>query len=120
MRALYRLVGRRLSIAFGVVTGLVVASAVALAYDQARFGGRGGVPHDPQHRRRRERRRERLDGGEVVQTVLTLASIALLPLLTAIVVDSMAKARLAITTGILTGPLADHVVVVGLGDVGPG
>ncbi|MFC7484179.1 NAD-binding protein [Luedemannella flava] len=118
LRALYRLVGRRLSIAFGVVTGLVVASAVALALikdvsvAQAAYltilntvGGANADLGAPA-------------AEKVVQTVLTLASIALLPLLTAIVVDSMAKARLAITTGVLTGPLADHVVVVGLGDVG--
>ena len=118
LRALYRLVGRRLSIAFGVVTGLVAASAVALALIKNVSVGEaayltilnmvGGANADE----------NATTAEKVIQTVLTLASIAMLPLLTAIVVDSMAKARLAITTGILTGPLADHVVVVGLGDVG--
>jgi Trk K+ transport system NAD-binding subunit len=118
LRALYRLVGRRLTIALSVVIALIVASAIALAMikdvnvlDAAyltilnTFSGANANESAP--------------GGEkIIQTVLTLASIALLPLLTAIVVDSMAKARLALTTGVLTDPLSDHVVVVGLGDIG--
>jgi Trk K+ transport system NAD-binding subunit len=50
--------------------------------------------------------------------VLTLVSIGVIPVLTAMVVDSVVRARLRIEAGGLVEPLSDHVVVVGLGDVG--
>jgi Trk K+ transport system NAD-binding subunit len=50
--------------------------------------------------------------------VLTLSSIALIPALTAAIVDSVVKARLRLEAGGLTEPIEDHMVVVGLGDVG--
>ncbi|HEY6593542.1 MAG TPA: NAD-binding protein [Asanoa sp.] len=62
-----------------------------------------------------------LDKGFVVQLmqiVLTVAGLALIPLITAAVVDGMVNARLALSAGRLQGPRSDHVVVVGLGNVG--
>jgi Trk K+ transport system NAD-binding subunit len=56
--------------------------------------------------------------ARIVQIVLTLVSIALIPALTATVVDSIVKARLRRDAGGLLGPIAKHMVVVGLGDVG--
>jgi Trk K+ transport system NAD-binding subunit len=50
--------------------------------------------------------------------VLTVASIALLPVVTAAVVEAAVNARLALTLGRLRQPISDHVVVVGLGNVG--
>jgi Trk K+ transport system NAD-binding subunit len=50
--------------------------------------------------------------------LLTFVSIGVIPVLTAMVVDSVVRARLRIEAGGLVEPLSDHVVVVGLGDVG--
>jgi Trk K+ transport system NAD-binding subunit len=50
--------------------------------------------------------------------ILTFVSIAVIPVLTAMVVDAVVRARLRIEAGGLVEPLSDHVVVVGLGDVG--
>ncbi|GGM33274.1 NAD-binding protein [Dactylosporangium sucinum] len=55
---------------------------------------------------------------KLVTTLLSLVSIALIPVITAAVVDAVVKARLAIALGRLREPLSDHVVVVGLGNVG--
>jgi Trk K+ transport system NAD-binding subunit len=55
---------------------------------------------------------------QVLQSVLTVVGIALVPVLTATVVEVIVNARLARATGALVDPLSDHVVVVGLGNVG--
>ncbi|MDG4822497.1 NAD-binding protein [Asanoa sp. WMMD1127] len=55
---------------------------------------------------------------QLMQIVLTVAGLALVPLITAAVVDAMVKARLALSAGRLAVPREDHVVVVGLGNVG--
>jgi voltage-gated potassium channel Kch len=52
------------------------------------------------------------------QLVLTLSGLALLPLITAAVVDGVVNTRLAISAGRVRTPPADHVVLVGLGNVG--
>jgi Trk K+ transport system NAD-binding subunit len=60
-----------------------------------------------------------LPGGEqVLQAVLALAGIAMVPLVTAAVVEAAVNARLALESGRLRGPIRDHVVVIGLGNVG--
>ncbi|GIF77078.1 NAD-binding protein [Asanoa siamensis] len=62
-----------------------------------------------------------LDKGltvQLMQIVLTVAGLALVPLITAAVVDAMVKARLALNAGRLAVPREGHVVVVGLGNVG--
>jgi Trk K+ transport system NAD-binding subunit len=118
LRALYRLVGRQLAIAFGVVTGLIVASAVALALIKDINVAEAGYLTILNTVTGANADEQAPLAEKIVQTVLTLASIAMLPLLTAIVVDAMARARHAIAAGVLTEPLADHVVVVGLGDMG--
>lgn len=56
--------------------------------------------------------------AQAAQLVLTVAGLALLPLITAAVVDGMVNARLALAQGRLAGELSDHVVLVGLGNVG--
>ncbi|WP_454857302.1 NAD-binding protein [Promicromonospora soli] len=56
--------------------------------------------------------------SQVVQMLLTVVSVAVIPLLTAALVDAAIRARLTATN---SGPGTDmtgHVVVVGLGDVG--
>jgi Trk K+ transport system NAD-binding subunit len=57
-------------------------------------------------------------GVQVLQVVLTLAGLALIPLITAAVVDGIVNARLALDAGRLRIPREGHVVVVGLGNVG--
>ncbi|GAA2550995.1 NAD-binding protein [Winogradskya consettensis] len=56
--------------------------------------------------------------GQAAQLILTIAGLALLPLITAAVVEGMVNARLALAGGRFTGRREDHVVVVGLGNVG--
>jgi Trk K+ transport system NAD-binding subunit len=55
---------------------------------------------------------------QVIQVVVTLAGIALIPVVTAAVVEALLNARLALALGRLRQPVEDHVVVVGLGNVG--
>lgn len=62
-----------------------------------------------------------IDAGgsvQVMQVVLTVAGLALIPLITAAVVDGIVNARLALDAGRTSAPRDDHVVVVGLGNVG--
>ncbi|WP_432834301.1 NAD-binding protein [Dactylosporangium sp. CA-092794] len=55
---------------------------------------------------------------KLVTTLLGLVNVALIPVITAAVVEAVVNARLAIALGRLREPLSDHVVVVGLGNVG--
>ncbi|HEY1485990.1 MAG TPA: NAD-binding protein [Micromonosporaceae bacterium] len=57
-------------------------------------------------------------GLEILHIVFTVLSIALIPLVTAAVVETVVSARLALANGELAGPIEGHIVVVGLGDVG--
>jgi Trk K+ transport system NAD-binding subunit len=56
--------------------------------------------------------------AQFAQLLLTLSGLALLPLITAAVVEGMVNARLALSTGRVRNPHQDHIVVVGLGNVG--
>jgi Trk K+ transport system NAD-binding subunit len=56
--------------------------------------------------------------AQAVDLVLVVAGVAIIPALTAAVVGIVVKARLAIAAGGLTEPVSDHVVIVGLGNVG--
>jgi Trk K+ transport system NAD-binding subunit len=56
--------------------------------------------------------------AQVMQVVLNLAGLALIPLITAAVVDGVVNARLALHTGRIQPDRAGHVVVVGLGNIG--
>jgi Trk K+ transport system NAD-binding subunit len=55
---------------------------------------------------------------QVTITALAMLGIALVPLLTATVVDAVVKTRLELAQGWLSKPASDHVVVVGLGGIG--
>jgi Trk K+ transport system NAD-binding subunit len=57
---------------------------------------------------------------QAAQLVLTIAGVALLPLITAAVVEGVVNARLALSTGRARLPQTDHIVLVGLGTVGTG
>ena len=56
--------------------------------------------------------------AQAAQLVLTIAGVALLPLITAAVVDGVVRTRLALNRGEVQGVHADHIVLVGLGNVG--
>ncbi|MEV6297884.1 NAD-binding protein [Actinoplanes sp. NPDC051861] len=56
--------------------------------------------------------------AQAAQLVLTIAGLALIPLITAAVVDGMVNARLALSQGKIAGEMSDHIVLVGLGNVG--
>ncbi|PZF87383.1 potassium channel protein, partial [Micromonospora deserti] len=55
---------------------------------------------------------------QVLQVVLNLAGLALIPLITAVVVDGIVNARLALHSGRIQPERSGHIVVVGLGNVG--
>jgi Trk K+ transport system NAD-binding subunit len=55
---------------------------------------------------------------EIFQTGITLVGVALVPVVTAAVVEAVVNARLALALGRLRAPVAGHVVVIGLGNVG--
>ncbi|MBM0279141.1 NAD-binding protein [Micromonospora sp. STR1s_6] len=55
---------------------------------------------------------------KVTALLLVIVGVALVPTVTALVVDSVVRARLAVAAGRLTDPLDDHVIVVGLGNIG--
>jgi Trk K+ transport system NAD-binding subunit len=56
--------------------------------------------------------------ARVAVVALTIVSLAFVPALTATIVDALVKLRLQREAGGLYDPVADHIVVVGLGDVG--
>ena len=56
--------------------------------------------------------------AQAAQLVLTAAGLALLPLITAAVVDGVVRTRLALDRGEVVTVHADHIVLVGLGNVG--
>jgi Trk K+ transport system NAD-binding subunit len=56
--------------------------------------------------------------AQVAQLLLTLAGVALLPLVTAAVVEGIVNARLALSDDRRRRPYSDHIVLVGLGTVG--
>ena len=112
------LVGAKLRLVLAVLVGLFAAGTATLAlvkdisWAQAAYVAMltelGGADPDP-----------RASGVERVTLILlTVVSIALIPALTAAVVDSVVKARLRLEAGGLAEAISDHMVVVGLGDVG--
>jgi Trk K+ transport system NAD-binding subunit len=56
--------------------------------------------------------------AKIVMVFLTLVSVVIIPTLTAAVVDSLVQTRLRLQAGGLVEPTSNHVVVVGLGNVG--
>ncbi|OLE22120.1 MAG: hypothetical protein AUG44_25705 [Actinobacteria bacterium 13_1_20CM_3_71_11] len=116
LRLIIRLVGRRLRLLLAVLAGLVLVDTAVLkvadgigwwpaAYQTVltAFGGASPNPGAPV-------------AQQIVELTLTVVAVALIPVLTAAVVDAVVKARLA--AGGLTEPIEGHVVVVGLGNVG--
>jgi Trk K+ transport system NAD-binding subunit len=116
VRIIVRMVGRRLRLLLAVLAGLVALATVVLKFADrlgwwpalyqavlTAFGGASPNATAPVPQ-------------QILELVLTVVAIALIPVVTAAVVDAVVKARLA--AGGLTEPIEDHVVVVGLGNVG--
>ncbi|MEV4515831.1 NAD(P)-binding protein [Dactylosporangium sp. NPDC049525] len=61
---------------------------------------------------------EQSHSAQVVDLALVVAGVAVIPAVTAAVVNTLVKARLKIAAGGLADPVGDHVIVVGLGNVG--
>lgn len=57
---------------------------------------------------------------EICRIVLTVGGLALVPLITALVVDAVVNARLVLDARRLRVPRQDHVIVIGMGNVGTG
>jgi Trk K+ transport system NAD-binding subunit len=55
---------------------------------------------------------------KLVQVVSAVVGLAIVPVATGMVVQSVVRARATLTIGLPRGPVRDHVVVVGLGEVG--
>ncbi|GAA5197968.1 NAD-binding protein [Rugosimonospora acidiphila] len=111
---------RNLRIATLILLGVVVVGTVLLAWQSSGLLSLwqafyltvldtvGGVDPDPNGR----------VTVQVLQVVVMLAGLAMIPVVTAAVVEAVVNARLALALGGLRVPIADHVVVVGLGNVG--
>lgn len=115
---LQAMVSRRTRIAVTVVLSIIVAAGAAMGYllhmppweafYVAAVTALGGVQPDSTLSR----------NEQGLQLVIALAGLAFIPLVTALVVEGMVRARLALAEVRLRAPHADHVVVVGLGGVG--
>ncbi|WP_117212740.1 NAD-binding protein [Allorhizocola rhizosphaerae] len=112
------LVTRKSRIAVSVVLGVMVVAGAILGASRglsiwdgfylAVVTALGGLQTTPEFSR----------GQQVWQLVLGVAGLAFIPLVTALVVEGMVRARLAVAQVRLRLPQSDHVVVVGLGGVG--
>jgi Trk K+ transport system NAD-binding subunit len=118
LRVLRTVIGPRLRAVLAVVVGLLVVGTVLLklirhvdwwsAAYLTILNTVGGANPDLETSR----------AEQALQTVLTITSVALIPILTATVVEAAVRARLALASGGPSEPMRDHIVVVGLGNVG--
>ncbi|MFC6022014.1 NAD-binding protein [Plantactinospora solaniradicis] len=119
LRATRLLFGRNLRIALLVLAGVLVAGTTLLAIarddislPQAAYltvlTALGGADADT--------------GASLMEKVtavlLVVTGVALIPTVTALIVDVVVNARLALAAGGLTEPVSGHVIVVGLGNIG--
>lgn len=116
--ALYATVNRKLSIAVLTLVAVILAGTGLFAtlghmnwfravYVTLLYASGGGDPQD------------KYDFvQQALHILVQLAGLALIPVVTARVVDSVVGARLALATGKLREPVTGHAVVVGLGNVG--
>jgi Trk K+ transport system NAD-binding subunit len=116
LRALF---SRKLGVAFLSVLAILIASGAALAlpdttmdsweaFYQTIVTALGGLQENQDLSRPRQ----------LIQLIIGIAGLALVPLVTALIVEGMVNARLAVAQGRLARPRENHVVVVGLGGVG--
>ncbi|OKI62265.1 NAD(P)-binding protein [Micromonospora sp. CB01531] len=118
LRAAGLVFGRRLRLALTGMVALFAVGSAVLAYARGlnlaeagyltlltTLGGANADPAAPLM-------------AKVTEVVLVVAGVALLPTVTALMVDSLVHARLAVAAGGLIDPVDDHVIVVGLGNIG--
>jgi Trk K+ transport system NAD-binding subunit len=116
MRAL---LNRKLGITFMAVVVTLLAAGAALTFTDSRISGWDGFyltlvyafggPQPTADFTRTE---------QALQLLMGLAGLALVPLITALIVEGLVNARLAVAQGRLLQPFHDHIVLVGLGGVG--
>ncbi|GIG89287.1 NAD-binding protein [Plantactinospora endophytica] len=119
MRATRLLFGRNLRLALLALAGVLVTGTATLALTRQDTGllqaaylavltALGGADADT--------------GASVaekaVAVLLVVTGVALIPTVTALIVDVIVNARLALAAGGLTEPVSGHVIVVGLGNIG--
>ncbi|MEO3930001.1 NAD-binding protein [Micromonosporaceae bacterium B7E4] len=119
MRATRLLFGRNLRLALLALAGVLATGTVTLALTREDTGllqagylavltALGGADADT--------------GASVVEkavaVLLVVTGVALIPTVTALIVDVVVNARLALAAGGLTEPVSGHVIVVGLGNIG--
>jgi Trk K+ transport system NAD-binding subunit len=119
LRTLALLLGRRLRLALTMLLAVLLLASLVLAVVDRQLGWwlsfytvvlttLGGASPE----------RSVPLAEQLLQLLLALLSAALIPLVTAAVVAAMVNARLRLAAGGLAEPIEDHVVVVGLGNVG--
>jgi Trk K+ transport system NAD-binding subunit len=117
MTVLSVLLGARIRLVVGVLFAIFVAGTAALTWIKgsvytaayvAIISELTGANADP----------NAAAGEKVTLTLLTIVSIALIPAITAALVDAAVKARLRMERGGVPAGISGHVVVVGLGNVG--
>ncbi|WP_157563503.1 NAD-binding protein [Micromonospora chokoriensis] len=118
LRALGLVFSRNLRLALAGTAALLAAASVLLAYTRGLNLGEaayltlltamGGTEADSAAPL----------AEKVTAVVLVTTGVALLPTVTALVVDSLVRARLAVAAGGMIEPIDDHVVLVGLGNIG--
>ncbi|HEY3006617.1 MAG TPA: NAD-binding protein [Micromonosporaceae bacterium] len=118
MRALRSMVNRKLGVATLGVLVLVVAAGAGLAWVNDVSGWAAVYLALMTTISGAEADLKAGAGVQLLQVIMVLAGLALIPLITAAVVDAIVHARLALAAGRLQDPRQDHVVVVGLGNVG--
>jgi Trk K+ transport system NAD-binding subunit len=119
-RAVRAALSRKLGIAVLVTLSVLVVSGTVLAFADGEVNGFWGSVYvtlltavgasDVEV--------HRSGVAQAAQLLLTIAGLALLPLITAAVVEGVVNARLALSNGHVRGAHADHIVLVGLGSVG--
>lgn len=110
--------GRNLLLAAGVLALVVLvgATTIKLATGSSWAGAlyEAVLPSlagsDPDH--------EAVPVVKATQVALTIVSVAVIPWVTGVVVDGVVRTQRLLDTGAPLHPMSDHVVVVGMGDLG--
>ncbi|MGN9809441.1 NAD-binding protein [Micromonospora sp. BQ11] len=118
LRAVALVFSRNLRLALAATVGLFAVASASLAYTRGLapveagyltlLTALGSAEADPSAPL----------AEKVTAVVLVISGLALLPTVTALMVDSLVHARLAVAAGGLTDPIDNHVVLVGLGNIG--
>jgi Trk K+ transport system NAD-binding subunit len=112
------LVSRKARIAVTVVAGIILAATLLLSLSLRVRPAQGFYLAMATVLGGTEVREDYTPWQKALQLVLGTAGLALVPLVTALVVEGMVRARLAVAQVRLRQPHADHIVVAGLGGVG--